>query len=105
MSVAECQRRVSSREFSEWIALADIEPWGERRNDWQVALLASTIVNIFRGQDDTAAEPSEYLVYQLFDEAREAALAPEEEQQEALADKIMAAFMRFQGAEDRRGQN
>ena len=43
MSVAECQKRIDSKEFDEWRALHSIEPIGQERLDILFADLAYTI--------------------------------------------------------------
>lgn len=50
MTVAELQSRISSREISEWMALAAIEPLGEEREDYRAALIAATFANSMRGE-------------------------------------------------------
>jgi F420-0:gamma-glutamyl ligase len=52
MSVAECQERVSAREFTEWCALMAVEPWGALRDDLRMAQLTAMVANMFRGEDD-----------------------------------------------------
>ncbi len=39
---------MSSREFAEWIAYHQIEPFGEERADWRAGMIAATMANIFR---------------------------------------------------------
>ena len=39
---------MSSREFAEWMAYYEIEPFGEERADWRAGMIAATIANIFR---------------------------------------------------------
>ncbi len=48
MSVAEAQQRISSREFAEWMAFDRVEPIGGRRGDYQTAMLAALLANIYR---------------------------------------------------------
>lgn len=50
MTVAELLQRISSRELTEWMALAEIEPFGEERADWRAAMIAATFANTLRGE-------------------------------------------------------
>lgn len=45
MSVSECQRRITSREFAEWIAYCGIEPFGPERAELSIAIAAAAICN------------------------------------------------------------
>jgi len=58
MSVAEAQARVSSAELAEWMALASIEPFGERRRDWRAAMLASVVASVF---SDAELSPEDFM--------------------------------------------
>lgn len=40
--------RISSRELSEWMIFDSVEPIGDRRSDWQFAMLAAMIANVNR---------------------------------------------------------
>jgi hypothetical protein len=57
-TVAELQERMSSTEFSEWIAFYRLEPFGARRNDWGHAIVASVVYNMLKakGSKDLTAE-------------------------------------------------
>lgn len=44
--MAEWQDCMSSHEFAEWMAFARLQPFGEWRDDWRMATLAATIVNV-----------------------------------------------------------
>ena len=48
MTVRELLARVSSRELSEWMAYAKIEPFGEVRADLRAGIIASTVANTAR---------------------------------------------------------
>jgi len=39
---------LSTREFDEWLAYYQIEPWGEERGDVRAGIIASTIANVNR---------------------------------------------------------
>ena len=56
-SVRELQARVSSREFAEWVAFWEQEPFGERVLQVQLATLCALVANAFR---DTKARPAAY---------------------------------------------
>lgn len=45
MSVSECQQRISSREFAEWIAFGNIEPFGPDRIELAIAIAGAAICN------------------------------------------------------------
>ena len=48
MPVAEAQARISSREFAEWMAYDRYHPIGPERLDLLAAMLAVTMVNLWR---------------------------------------------------------
>lgn len=48
MTVAELLSRISSRELSEWMAYAEVEPFGEERADLRSGIIASTVANTAR---------------------------------------------------------
>ena len=50
MTVAELLDRMSSREFSEWMAYYAIEPFGEERADLRQALTTSAVHNSIQAQ-------------------------------------------------------
>lgn len=50
MTVAELLDRMSSREFSEWMAYSQIEPFGEERADLRQAMTTSAIHNSVQAQ-------------------------------------------------------
>ncbi len=39
---------MSSREFAEWMAFYQVEPWGEERADLRSGIVASTVANAHR---------------------------------------------------------
>lgn len=61
MSVARAQREISEREFQEWLAFAAIEPWGEARSDLRAGIIASTMANLWRGEDTEAFHPDDFM--------------------------------------------
>jgi hypothetical protein len=46
--VAACQAAVSSREFTEWLAYARLEPFGSEADDHRMAQLLALIANVNR---------------------------------------------------------
>lgn len=48
MTVRDAQRRIDSREFSEWQAFEIIEPFGPWRADAQAGIIASVVANTHR---------------------------------------------------------
>ena len=59
--VSELQARMSSREFSEWIAFQSREPLGERRNDLNSGMVAQIIANANRGKKQRAFKLKDFL--------------------------------------------
>ena len=62
-TVAELQDRMPHREFLDWVALYQIEPFGDVRGDWQMATLASLTANINRDSKKRpkAFEPGDFV--------------------------------------------
>lgn len=83
MTVTELLGRVSSRELTEWMAYAQMEPFGEERGDIRQAITTSLIANVHRdpkkGKEYT---PEDFMP---FSEKPD----PEEAQRQALRDKLM----------------
>ena len=64
MTVREMLGRIDSRELSEWMAYASIEPIGEKRMDMRFAVLNCTIVNLIKsavGDKGKSAEPEDFM--------------------------------------------
>lgn len=61
MSVKRVQREVDSREFTEWHAFWQLEPWGEGRADLRTGILASTMANIWGSGDGEAFTPADFI--------------------------------------------
>ena len=61
-TVGELQARMGSREFAEWNALYQLDPFGDVRGDFQARQIASTVVNLFREKDDPAISPAVFLL-------------------------------------------
>lgn len=61
MSVARCQREVSSAEFAEWIAYYTVEPFGEQRADLRSAIIATVIANVNRGKGQRPFKTDDFM--------------------------------------------
>lgn len=53
---------MSSLEFTEWIAYAKLEPFGERRADWRAAQIVAMLANVNRGKGQRAYEVKDFLL-------------------------------------------
>ena len=53
--------RCNARQFAEWRAYYQIEPWGEERADLRAGIIASTIANVNRGKGQKAFMPSDFM--------------------------------------------
>lgn len=72
MSVKRAQCEIDSREFSEWQAYWQLEPWGEGRDDLRAGIIASTMANLWRGADTPPFTPTDFMPQ--FDRVAEEAL-------------------------------
>lgn len=61
MSVKRAQCEIDSREFTEWMAYASLEPWGEPRADLRAGIVASTIANVNRSSDSEPFTPRDFM--------------------------------------------
>jgi Protein of unknown function (DUF4035) len=87
MTVAEAQGRISSREFTEWMAYYTLEPFGEARADLRAGEVAATIANVHR--DPAKSRPftaPDFMPYLSERDGEDAAAAS------AVDDKIRAFF-------------
>jgi len=77
---------MSSRQLSEWMAFAAVEPFGddERQAEYRSALVASTIANVNRDPKRKPIETDKFM--------REPYLDKEEMDPQALAEKAFAMF-------------
>lgn len=62
-TVAELLAAMDSRELAEWQAFAQLEPFGEVRDDLRAGVVASTVANVNRGKGGKAFQPSDFLLY------------------------------------------
>lgn len=100
MTVAELGERMSSRELSEWMAYAAIEPFGEERADLRQALTTAAVHNLHQAQVKRPkwAKPEDYM---LFSEKAQPNTAPRGEDAPD-AGMLAAKFAAFTGG--KRGQ-
>jgi hypothetical protein len=61
MTHAELLCRISSRELSEWMALASLEPLGQERIELLLAQLLALTANVHRGEDDDPVSAWDFL--------------------------------------------
>lgn len=61
MSIKQAQQAIDSREFTEWQAYSQLEPWGEGRGDLRAGIIASTMANLWRGADSPAFTPQDFM--------------------------------------------
>lgn len=52
---------ISSRQFSEWMAYARLEPFGEERADLRAGIVASVIANVNRGKKQKPYTPQHFM--------------------------------------------
>jgi len=75
---AEMLARMPSSEFFEWMLLERLEPFGDRRGDVQVAMLASLIANIYRASGRSPYTMNDFLLKYETAAPKSAALTPEQ---------------------------
>lgn len=63
MTVRELLCRIDSRELTEWMAYAMIEPFGEDRADLRAGIIASTFANVHRPNSQQAYVPADFMAY------------------------------------------
>lgn len=57
-TVAELQERMSSAEFTQWIAYSMKEPFGYHIDNFRMGQVAATVFNVARGKKTSAVSPS-----------------------------------------------
>ncbi len=64
-TVSELGQSLSYKEFRQWCAYYQIEPWGEYRADLRTGILAATVSNIFSAYAGTEqqAQPIDFMPY------------------------------------------
>jgi hypothetical protein len=53
--------RLSAREFNEWAAFYEKDPWGDQRADVRAGIIASTLANIHRDKHAKAFLPQDFM--------------------------------------------
>ena len=61
MPVAQARRDIDSREFAEWIAYANVEPFGEQREDFRMGYIAAIICNMFLPRGSRRLTPRDFM--------------------------------------------
>lgn len=61
MSVARCQREVSSREYAEWWANQKFDPIGAARDDYRIATLTSLVYNAVKKPRSRATTAQDWM--------------------------------------------
>lgn len=61
-TVRETQLTVDSREFCDWIAYRQINPWGLERGDMRAAQICLTLVNMWSSKGITRPSLSDYML-------------------------------------------
>lgn len=95
MPVAEAQARISSAEFAEWVAFAQLEPFGSSREDARAGVVAALIANANRDTEkrSTPFEPADFFST-LGEGAAPAQQEQTPEEQLAIMQKITDAMSR-----------
>jgi hypothetical protein len=95
-TVGELQERMPHREFLDWVALYQIEPWGETRADMNAAMLASLTANLNRDKKKRSKPfgPADFMP-DFWRRMREPA-----HRAEGVASKAMAIFAQMAGKKD-----
>ncbi len=98
MTVAELGERMSSLEFSEWMAYYQIEPFGEERADFRQAMTTSAVHNSIQAQAKHPkwTKPGDFMP---FSDAVEPKKPDEPLAPDVLKDKLLA----FTGSGKRKG--
>ena len=65
---------MTSAQLSEWMAYAQLEPWGEERADLRAGIIASTQANTMKGAKGKSFKPQDFMPqYEPEDEDESAA--------------------------------
>lgn len=59
LHVDEMLAEMTSREWAEWMAYWECDPWGETRADYRMGILAATTANLW--QDKRRLKPEDFL--------------------------------------------
>jgi hypothetical protein len=52
---------MTSAQLSEWMAYAQLEPWGEERADLRAGIIASTQANSMKGKKGKPFKPQDFM--------------------------------------------
>ena len=52
---------MTSAQLAEWMAFAQLEPWGEERADLRAGIVASTVANVNRGKGQKVLTPQHFM--------------------------------------------
>lgn len=97
MTVGELNRTMSSRELTEWMIYATIEPFGPAREDYRAALNASVVANC----NGAKSQPDDFI--KPFSHVEHMVALKEKEEQERFSRKQeaqMAILKRMMGAKN-----
>lgn len=83
MSVARAQQEIDSREFSEWMAYFELQPFGDECTEMNFGMVCSVIVNAFSAKGAKAAKPTDFMLSKLMNKEPQTA-----EQMEAMLDQF-----------------
>lgn len=53
-------RKITSSELTEWVAMYNLEPWGDARDDFRMGQICSTIANVKRTKSMKALKPDDF---------------------------------------------
>lgn len=65
-TLGELGESMTADEFGLWLALYQVDPWGEQRADLRAGIVASTVANyagMARSKSAGAAKPSDFMPY------------------------------------------
>jgi hypothetical protein len=59
-TVAELQARMSSAEFTRWVAYSNLEPFGYHMDNFRMGQIAATVFNVGRAKNVSPLAPSAF---------------------------------------------
>lgn len=80
---------MSAREFAEWSAFYDKDPWGDQRGDVRAGIIASTLANIHRAKHAKAFTPLDFMWF-----VERPAVQIDEAEIERKIERFMAGYTR-----------
>ena len=54
---------LTARQYVEWLEYYKRDPWGEQRADLRAGIIACTMSNRWRGKNEEASEPADFMPY------------------------------------------